>query len=359
MPNFKNYPYNLSVIDLDCTRVVDRVDLRDLKEQTILVTGANGLIGSFVADLCCFLNDTFSYNIKLYLTSYSEKENAKRILHCVNREDVKYFSWDCSFPIEQENLPSKIDYTFFCSGYGQPSKFLKDTIKTALINVVGPDSILKYMSENNGGNFLFLSTSEVYGNPSTENIPTPENYEGNSNLENNRASYIASKKLGEVICYEYNKLSKMNVKCARVALSYGPGILKNDGRVLQDFIIKAATFKKIKMLDEGDSIRHYIYISDCVEILLNMTLHGEHFVYNVGGDTEPVSIFGLAQKVGNFFDAQVIPNKNKKSKESIKSAPSRVGLDMTRYRHEFPTYGQNLTSLDKGIENILRWLNLQ
>ena len=105
MPNFKNYPYNLSVIDLDCARIIDRVDLRDFKGQTILVTGANGLIGSFVADLCCFLNDVFSYNIKLYLTSFSKKEKAKRILHCIERKDVKYFSWDCAFPIESENLP--------------------------------------------------------------------------------------------------------------------------------------------------------------------------------------------------------------------------------------------------------------
>ena len=54
---------------------------------------------------------------------------------------------------------------------------LKNNIKTTLINVVGVESLLEYMNNNGGGDFLFLSTSEIYGNPPDDMIPTPEEYQ--------------------------------------------------------------------------------------------------------------------------------------------------------------------------------------
>lgn len=87
---------------------------------------------------------------------------------------------------------------FFCSGYGQPSKFLKNNIKTSLINVVGVESLLSWMLDHGGGNFLFLSTSEIYGNPPDDMIPTPEDYGGLYDLDNNRAAYKVSKCLGRL-----------------------------------------------------------------------------------------------------------------------------------------------------------------
>jgi len=344
--------YNHSVIFRDCIDLAGRIDCSKLRNSNVLITGANGLIGSFIADFLCYLNDHCDYQIRIQLTSYSDFSVAFRIKHLVYRSDVKYFSWDSSNKINTNILPRRVDFCFFCSGYGQPSKFLLDNVKTSLLNVVGPESILRHMLKQ-GGNFLFLSTSELYGDPPEEALPTPEDYCGSYDLNNNRAAYKVSKSLGEVLCKEYSKDPDMNVKIARVALTYGPGVLETDKRVLQEFIFKANE-GEINMLDEGSSIRNYLYIIDSVEVMMNILLHGEELVYNIGGDTEPVSIYGLAKIIGDHMGAEVIKGNAKNA--NIKTAPKNVGLSMKRYRDEFQ-YGDRIIPLKQGITKVIKWFN--
>lgn len=351
--------YNLSVVKEDCRRVVNNMGLglAPLYGKSVLITGANGLIGSFLADLMCYLNDVCNFGMEICLTSYSSHTKAERIQHLIEREDISYFPWDCSEPVATGNLPLKVDYAFFCSGYGQPSKFLKNNVKTALINTVGVESILSYMADNNGGNFLFLSTSEIYGDPPDNMVPTPESYGGSYDFHSNRAAYKESKKLGEVICKEYSRSPNMRTRAARVALTYGPGALKTDQRVLQEFIFKAHNNREIQMLDEGKSIRNYLYITDSAEILLNILLHGQEMVYNVGGDTEPITIFNLASTIANKFQ---VPVRKGTTPDTVnKSAPRNVGLAMNLYRREFIQYGENIVKMETGIANTIKWFNFK
>ena len=331
-----------------------RLDFSNLKESTVLITGANGLIGGFLSDFVCYLNDEKRFNIKIFLTSFSKPSNAARIEHLLDRPDVVYFSWDSSKKIDIDNLPPVLDYCFFCSGYGQPSKFLKNNIKTSLLNVVGPESILSRMLVG-GGNFLFLSTSEIYGDTPEELLPTPETYCGIYDLSNNRSAYKVSKSLGEVICKEYNNAPDMNVRIARVALTYGPGALRSDNRVLQEFIFKGSS-GEIQMLDDGSSIRNYLYITDSVEVMMNIILHGNNLVYNVGGDTEPLSIFDIANTIGDIMKCKV--KKGKSKNDNVKTAPKNVGLSMSKYRKEFE-YGQNITPFKVGVLNTIRWFKYE
>ena len=353
--------YNLDVIYQDCQVLFNKIECSKLKNKNVLITGANGLIGSFIADFLCFLNTTQDFNIKIYLTSYSHVEKAERIKHLVNREDVKYFSWDCSENIDPYLLTPDIDYIFFCSGYGQPSKFTKDNVKTSFINTIGVNSLLNYLTNlNKKTNFLFISTSEVYGNPDEFNIPTEEKYNGNYSLSNSRASYIVSKRLGEVICNDYAKnFENINIKIARVGLMYGPGVLLTDQRVLQDFIFKAKNNNIIELLDSGGSLRNYLYLVDGVEILLNLILNSNsnETTYNVGGDQEPVTILQLAEKIAIIMGVKVKVNNDNLNNEIVNNSPKNVYLSMKKYRNEFNKQKNNFTSLDIGIYNVIKWYN--
>ena len=348
----ENYDYD--VILKDCEFLFNKVDNNKLKNSSILITGANGLIGSFLADYVNFLNNNYSYNIKLYLTSFSEKDNATRIKHLINNKNINYFSWDSSKEIDLINLPEKLDYVFFCSGYGQPAKFTKDIVKTSFINTVGVNSLLQYMTKCKNSNFIFLSSSEIYGEPDENNIPTKEEYNGNYSLSNPRSSYICSKRLGEIICSAYKE--NIRIKIFRIGLMYGPGTLKNDQRVLQDFIFKANNNKLINLLDSGESIRNYIYLTDGLEIILNIALNSStnELVYNVGGEFEPISIYQLALKIGNILNCPVLKLDNN-SNDMYKNSPKNVCLSMEKYKKEFKNYGDKFINLDKGLLNVIKW----
>jgi dTDP-glucose 4,6-dehydratase/UDP-glucuronate decarboxylase len=326
--------------------------LCNFKNKSILITGANGLLGGFLSDFFSFLNEKYDYNIKLYLTSLSESQNAERLSHLIEKKYIKYIQ--CDLSAEQKDcLFEPTDYVFFMSGYGQPKKFIENKLKTIMLNTNGLNYLLKI---NKKSNFLFASTSEIYGEPDEENLPTKEDYNGNYSIESNRSCYISSKRLGEVICLEHARDNvELNIKIARIALTYGPGVLMNDNRVLQDFIIKGNNNKIINLMDEGSAIRNYIYIVDCVEIILNILLSGKKNIYNVGGDREEITIYELAKVVGEVINVDVL--KGQQKQDFVSKSPSKVALDMSRYQNEF---GKNnsFISLREGIKNTVKWLKL-
>jgi UDP-glucuronate decarboxylase len=348
--------YNRQVIYKDCISLYEKVKdrIKPFRKKTVLITGSNGLLGSFLADFFSYLNDIHGFETTVYLTSLSSPEKAKRIQHLIDRSGITYFSWDMSKPLPPDMF-EKIDYAFFMSGYGQPKKFIQNRLSTIFLNTVGLNSLLEICSSSNG-NLLFASSSEIYGDPDERLPHTDESYNGNYSVESNRACYITSKRLGEVICHEHAKSNPdMKVHIARIALAYGPGVLENDDRVLQDFILKGSEKGLIKLLDDGSSVRNYLYITDCMEMLLNIMLHGKHPTYNVGGFEEETTIFGLASIVGNTLGINV--EKGLAADDFTKSAPKRVSLSMQRYNEEFGKV-QNFVNLSQGIKNVVSWYGL-
>lgn len=341
--------YNYNTIEKECESLSKKFKIKELFNKKVLVTGANGLIGSFLCDFFVYLNKNCSSNIKIIASSYSNNENASRIKHLFEEENFSYFSWDCSKNL-QYDLSKDIDLVFFCSGYGQPGKFLKNPTTTVLINTVGPKEILEHLlNQKQKSRFMFLSSSEIYGSPPPSCVPTQENYPGDYDLNNKRECYKQSKKMGEVISKAYHG-DKITVKIARIALTYGPGALFSDKRVLQEFIFKSFNNKVIEMLDEGSSLRNYLYITDAVNIMLNILFFCKDIVYNVGNDQETTSIFDLAKKIGKVMNVPV-----KKGKKKLDNAPDLVYLSMEKYKKDLNLKELKLTSMDEGIKQTIQW----
>ena len=348
--------YNFDPIAEDCERLFSIVEdrIQVLKQKKILVTGANGLLGGFLSDFFCYLNDRHNFGIELSMTSLSQPESADRISHLLERKEVTYTPWDFSQEVKQ-GLFEGNDYVFFLSGYGQPKKFINQKMKTIMLNTHGLDSLLRASSKKKCS-FVFASSSEVYGEPDSHNLPTNERYAGNYSVESNRACYISSKRLGEVICLEHARDNEnLRVSIARIALSYGPGAFRNDDRVLQDFLLRGKEKGVIQLFDEGRAIRNYIYITDCMKVLLDIAIDGKQTIYNVGGDTEEVSILELAKTVGQVINVDV--KTGNESQKHVSKSPSRVSLDMSRYNKEFGRVSSPV-KLKDGVKQTAKWFKL-
>lgn len=335
------------IISEDIQRVYDSTNMEPFAHSKILLAGANGLIGSYFAHLFQYLNEHHGFGIEVDLITRSEVIKGARIYDLKAVEGFTLIQKDLSQPTVYEK---KYDYIIHAAGYGSPATFLQEPIKTIDINYIGLKSMLESCAKNNpAAKFLYLSSSEIYGSP-TE-FPTPETYPGNSPVTSNRACYIESKRLSEVLALSYHSLNNTYIKIARPALSYGPGMTLEDKRVISQFIQKAYSEKEIRMIDDGADLRCFCYMSDVLRQLVNILLYAKDVIYNVGSSQEELSIKQLADMIGELTGTEVIPGPGKT--KAVVAAPSRVCLDMSKLEKEFgfvPT-----VRMRDGLKRTIDW----
>ncbi len=337
------------IVSEDIKKISDCTNSLELKEKTILLTGANGLIGSYLAYFFNYLNEKLNYKIKVHLVTKNEISTNSRIYPLVNASDFSITKKDLSEP---STYNEKYDFIIHAAGYAAPASFLEDPIKTIDVNYIGIKSILESAVKTSPrARILYLSSSEIYGSPTPDNFPTPEEYEGLSAVTNNRACYIESKRLSEVLCLSYIKKHGLAIRIARPALSYGPGLSFDDGRVISQFMKKAHLNKVINMVDDGMDLRSFCYMSDVLRQLLNILLFSKSTVYNVGSQEEEVTIKELAQLIGELMETKVIPGPGKNS--NVIGAPSRVCLSMKKLENEFGFKPQ--VTLREGLKRTIEW----
>lgn len=288
--------------------------LEPMRGKKVLVTGATGLIGSIiVATLKAF-------------------------------GGIKVIEADSAWGI-QECLKANADYVIHGAGYAQPKKFLAAPLDTIDINTNWTMKLAKALPKN--GRMLFLSTSEVCnGSPHQRHT---EDDIGTTNPAHIRGAYIESKRCGEAIVHAARAEGKA-IAAARVSLAYGPGVKKNDGRVVSEFITQALRFGEIKLQDGGQARRTYCYVTDVVQILLNILTRGQHALYNVGGESE-ITILSMARKLGQQMQVPVIVPRGMGSART--GAPAHVTLDMSRTKQEFKKF--DFVPIDRGLERTIAW----
>ena len=317
-------------IEQDCLEYIEKIDLTPLRGKTVYITGANGLIGTYVIYMLHLANVIKNAGINIVAVSKSPPGSHLRDIF---KDRYTFYSADLIRP-DCSCFARKADYIIHGATYAQPKKFIQNYMETIHLNTTVTERLLK-KAKNDGATLLFLSSSEVYGNPDEEHVPTGEDYPGLCSPVDVRAIYSESKRMGETLCFAYRNFEGVNAKIARISMTYGPGIGLKDERVLAHFLRQALYEKKITMLDDGSKIRTFCYIADCVLMLLYIMLYGKDFVYNVGGK-DSISIRSLAEEIcmltGSTLSQEIAYKENL---QNVKVSPKLVKLDITKVITEF------------------------
>ncbi|HEY4504024.1 MAG TPA: NAD-dependent epimerase/dehydratase family protein [Candidatus Paceibacterota bacterium] len=323
----------------DVSDVVDAIDFSELHKRTVLITGATGLIGTYLVASLKKLSDKGKIKPFVIAVVHTAPDSYFKDLLPKNAKIIK---GDLSETRFLEKLPNA-DYIIHAAGYGQPGRFLDNPIKTLKLNTFATFALLEKLKPK--GKFFFISTSEVYSG--STKVPYTEDTIGSTNTTHKRGCYIEGKRSGEAISMAY-KMKGLDVKTARASLIYGPGTKKDDQRVLNSFIAKALG-GKIDMLDAGTAKRTYCYITDAIEIFWKILFSGKEFVYNVGGESK-ITIADLGKKIGDYVK---IPVKIPKVYHGLRDAPDDVWLDLTKIKKEF---GKTIfVNLDTGLKKTIEW----
>lgn len=319
---------------------IDKIDFNQLKNKSILITGASGLVGLHLYATIRNLIVNKKYKIKVYGTYSNESTDYFKDLSDFDgseiiRGDISDFNFIKSLP--------SVDFIIHAAGYGQPNKFMDNQTKTLKINTSTIFELMKNLNQN--GKFLFISSSEVYSG--LNNSPFNEKQIGTTNTDHPRSCYIEGKRCGEAIINSFRSVG-IDAKSARLSLAYGPGTKSGDKRVLNSFIDKALS-GNIEMVDDGKALRTYCYVSDAVYMMWKILFEGTESVYNVGGISK-TSIKELAEIISKQLNVEVILPK---VTQSLAGSPDNVCLDMSKFENEFGKI--EYMPFENGIMKTINW----
>lgn len=282
--------------------IAQTVDFSSLRNKSILITGATGLIGSFLTDTLMYANETLDAHIHVYAIG----RNMQRLL---NRfPSFKDNTW--FHPIEQDvNKPLafnfKADYVIHAASNAYPAAFEIDPVGTIQSNILGTYQLLEYANAIRATSFLFVSSGEVYGE-NQEDVLT-EDFSGYVNPMSVRSCYPTAKRAAENLCVAYAHQYKLHAVVARLCHTYGPNVTSSDNRASVQFINQALKGENIVLKSRGTQRRSYCYIADSAAGILSILLKGEKAkAYNVANPLSIITVAGLAEEIARQAHVRVI-----------------------------------------------------
>ena len=289
-----------SVIHEDAGWVAGRLEfLSELSGSTLLLTGAAGFLGSFLLDILADWNQEAKEPVRILALDNNLVGLPERIAHLRNRQDVVFITHDIRKPFESGE---PVHYIIHCAGVASPTFYRLYPLETIDVNVDGTRNLLELCRTNPVKAMLHLSTSEIYGDPPPDAIPTAENYRGFVSCTGPRACYDESKRLAEALCVIYHEKYGVPVKVGRPFNVYGPGQRIDDRRIIPDLISAVINDEPIALFSDGRATRSFCYVRDAAWAMFLILLKGRAGeAYNLGNDREEVTMLQVAQTLKEVF----------------------------------------------------------
>jgi len=318
-------------------------ELPRLAGKRLLITGGGGFLGYYLVQAALHWNRTRSSRGIIDVTVYDnylrgvpawlEALRSDKNLHLVR--------FDMTKPLPRDM--GHFDWIIHAAGIASPIYYRQKPLECIDANIIGLRNLLDYaVAERDAGRalegFLFYSSSEIYGDPSADAIPTPETYRGLVSCTGPRACYDESKRFGETICVTYARQFGIHVKQARPFNNYGPGLKITDGRVLPDFARNALNGQDLVMLSDGSPTRTFCYATDAITGYYKVLVRGQDGEgYNVGIERPEISMAQLATLVAETsrelfgYRGKVVLGKAQEADYLIDN-PNRRCPDITKAR---------------------------
>lgn len=272
------------------------INWKKFRNATVLITGANGLIASYMIYMLLYLNVKANLNVKIIGLARNPQKVAAKYGQLLERTDFKMIYQDVTEPLKTMD---PIDYIIHTASPTGPKQFTKTPVDTILANVMGTYHLLEAGRQKGAKGFLLLSTREIYGS-GTKDFVSEEDY-GALDPTVPRSCYPESKRMSETLCAAYNAQYGFNCKVVRIAHTYGPGMLLRDGRVVGDFIGNVVDGKDIIMNSDGSGTLALTYIADVIAGIMQTICNFSGFVYNISNSSETTSVKKLAETLCGLF----------------------------------------------------------
>ena len=223
----------------------------------ILVTGGAGFIGSHLVDrllkqgnnVICVDNFNCYYDRSIKENNITEHQthNNYRLVE----EDVR------NLDALRKEITEDIEVIVHLAAEVGVRPSVKDPVEFQEVNVMGTQNMLEIAKEKEVKNFVFASSSSVYG--INENVPWSEA----DHVLKPISPYASTKVNGELMGHVYSKLYDMRFLALRFFTVYGPR--QRPDLAIHKFLRLMNSGEQITLYGDGSSRRDYTYIDDIID----------------------------------------------------------------------------------------------
>jgi UDP-glucuronate 4-epimerase len=312
--------------------------------STILVTGGAGFIGSHLCErllsdgskvICLDNFDSFyDPNIKI--------KNVERMTKKFP-DLFELVTGDIRNPEHLKGIfqKTKVDFAVHLAARAGVRPSIADPLLYQDVNIRGTIVLLEACKEHGIQNFIFASSSSVYGE--NQRVPFTE-----KDLDIQPISpYGATKRAGELLCYFYHHLYGMNIACLRIFTAYGPR--QRPEMAIHKFTCFIDQGEKIPIYGDGSSRRDYTFIDDLIDGILGVIHYHKGFeIYNLG-ESQTTSLRELIQLIEEALS-------KKANTEMLEPQPGDVSVtyaDITKAKRILKYHPK--VKMKEGIQRFVEW----
>ncbi len=299
-----------------------------LKNSTLLVTGANGMIASCVVDTIYILNRDYNYGTKVIGLMFNKNQMLNRF------NDYDFFE-----ALEQDvtqtiNYNEHIDYIIHAASFGDPKSFSKMPVDIMTSNFQGLKNVLDLAKNVNSKKVLYISSGEIYGQGDSTIESFKEDYLGDFTVLNPRSCYPVSKIASETLCCSYYGQYGIESVIARPCHTYGPTQSDKDSRAASSFIRNSVNGESIIMKSKGEQVRSYCNVLDNATGLLTILCNGDNCnAYNVANNNSIVSIKDFAEKLTKIANTNLVIEVPTEEEQNSYNPVTRSVLDGSKLQN--------------------------
>lgn len=255
--------------------------LEQLRESVILITGAAGMITTYLTEFLAYIGE--QYHMQLYL----QCRNVEKAETLFSEHVGKDYFHILTFDFENNEIPDmRFDYILHAASPASTKFFVESPVDVIGPNVIGTWNLLQHARRTGIKKFLLFSSNSIYGEGGIDKRVLSEEDYGIVDPLNDRASYIESKRLAEQMGRAFYRQYGLPVSMIRICHTYGPTFdIQKDGRIIPRVVRQIMDGEDITIYRDPDSVIQYTYIADMAAAILLVLLEGkEGETYNAGGD---------------------------------------------------------------------------
>jgi UDP-glucuronate 4-epimerase len=309
---------------------------------TVLVTGNAGFIGSHLTERLLALGHSV-VGFDNFDPFYDPAIKRKNLSAVLSHPRFTFVEGDLRRRDQVDALfvGRRIDRIFHGAARAGVRPSLKDPLLYEEVNVRGTLHVLEAAVRHGVGNFVFASSSSVYGEQ--KKVPFAES----DPVDHPISPYAATKKACELLCFTYHHLSRMPVTCLRFFTVYGPR--QRPEMAIHAFTRAILSGQPLNLFGDGSAQRDFTYIDDIIAGVVAALDRAHPFEVINLGESQTIALRDVIARLERLLGKSAVVN-------ALPAEPGDVPITYADVTRAAALLGYKpATPIDDGLARFVAW----